>query len=227
MPWKSVTIDDSIDRVGGNASIHVPEGDYLLEVTKFEPCGEDLKPNAKGEPGEPYMWVHFRILEGPIQGQPAGTGKSLRMVSSFKPDTQGRMGQVFAACGRGQITSGLRGKSFPTYASFVQLSKALEKAVGGQKVGAELVDNSYTNNRTREIQVNSQVSDVYSTTDYTAKKATMQAARQSSFIPTSPAQTNGTAAPVPVQAPAPVAPDAGIASELEALLAGMASESTL
>lgn len=225
MPWKPFSFDDSVARTSSGGILHVPDGDYLLQATKIEPGPEDL---AEGK--EAYLWLYFRIIEGPVQGMPAGTGREIRMVSSCKPDAQGRLGQFFAAIGRTDVTDGLRKlgaqtkaagrEQFPTYADFVKVCLGLGRIAAGKNVGAELGSNSY--NGRNGVITSSQIEQVYSPDEYKQRKATMG---------NRPPQVVGTTGPVAVtptngSAPPAVVPDdSGLADQLENLLASMAGES--
>ncbi len=154
MPFRSFAFDDSITNVE-QGGIHVPQGNYLLQIAGVRASAED----AQGATG--YHWT-LRII-GPDNDP--NIGRSLQMftaVASNDPSKDGKtqfgLGRLLHVCGINPAA--LVGKQFPAYQDFVNLGNALlanltQKSPSKGRFGALVGDNVFNG------RVNSQVVESY------------------------------------------------------------------
>jgi hypothetical protein len=233
MSWKSVTIDSSITRFGGEGLIHVLEGNYLLQLKKLEPSPEDRDyAGEKGEPQLPFMQFHLQIEDGPD-----GIGKTLRytgMLAPAKEDGSGgswSLGRALHALGADP--SKIVGVQYPTYAHFAQHVRMIEaallkpgktadgKPLPAGKTGAEVSDNQNFNPRTDKVQVISNITGFFPAGEWALRKQSNSAPHPStngSQVPSPAPALSAGPAPTPA-APTPAAPSPEM--DMEALVASI------
>lgn len=185
----------------GTPTTRVTEGHYLLELTS-------INGGSRRDDGEGFQTFRLRIVDGPIGLAPEGIGLPIwRTTSPFDPERVWATGQTYGAlgCSAEEITA-LVGYEFPAGQQglklFQEFCSALGSQLKGRRFGATLTD--YTGGK---IPV-SQVSRVFSTTEYEAMKA---AAGASPAAPQPSSASNGAASQVP---------DEEVQSRLASLLGG-------
>lgn len=114
---RSITINFEGVESGGFASIHVPEGDYALEVKK-------VNKRVGKESGSDYLLFMLKITAG----NQKGVGKTLPHTCSLTKNSLWNLRNLLEAAG----------KTIPAKAIKIDLDK-----LAGLKMGASLVDDEY------------------------------------------------------------------------------------
>lgn len=135
----------------GGQQVHIPEGEYLLEIGKVAACSEK---QFADESKNPWMAVRTTIADGPVKSRPYSE------LLTWSPEGQFRMGRFLAAFGVGLLKVGTK----LDYVTFNRYAAALTKALAGKKIGTYIGDNDYNG------RVTSQVMEFYAAADYEDRK---------------------------------------------------------
>lgn len=166
MAWKPIVIDESIANTASGGILRVPEGDYLLQVMKVNPCPEAWVNNPDNADRSPWMQVQFVIKDGPL------ASGSYTETYSFAPRALFRLGNLLLQAGLPQTSiDGLKGYPLPTWQHFAALATKLESIIGTKVVGAVIVDNLHDPTRPR-----SQVAEYYPPSDFATRRAPVNGA---------------------------------------------------
>lgn len=204
MPWKTVTFDDSVERIGGGG-LRVPEGYYLGEIVKVFP--RDEKECDPDNDKWPWIGYEIRLVKGA-----AGLGQTIRYVGTLKPDAQFANGRIWAAAG---VNVTMTNVKLPTYKHFEAVCAKLGGALTGKQV-AMLIGDGQPNARGN---VYSQVAEIYPAEEYEPRAKAM--AGGPIGVPTRQpaAPKNGAPGALPAAAPpAPEVSDEAVENELDAML---------
>ena len=86
---RTVKVDFTGVESGGSRNVRVPEGDYLLEITKID--------GKKGkESGKPNLIFYFKLSDGPKKGN----GKELQHNCSLQKQSLWNLKNILEACGK-------------------------------------------------------------------------------------------------------------------------------
>jgi len=148
----------------GGQAVHLPEGEYLLELLKVVPCSQK---QWDDESKNPFMSARFKIIDGPVKNRPYSE------ILSWSEEGQFRMGRFLSGFGVGRPKTGTKFD----HPKFVQYAAALSQALGGKQVGATLADNSYNG------KVTTQAQEFYPAADYEDRKGALPLVQAVGAVP--------------------------------------------
>jgi len=137
MAAKRVVEVDFTGVESGNKFIHVPEGDYALEIKKIEP-----KKSEKGK----YLNFHLELSKGPK----SGNGKTISHTCSLMKQALWNLRNLLEACGR----------QVPSKAVKLDLDKLI-----GLKCAGSIVDDEYEGKKKSQIGAFFPLEDLGKTSD--------------------------------------------------------------